>query len=116
MPAVNFSERLRTMSRHAKDTEADRASQISAGRVSKLSSLEKTGQVRKIKGWISDKDKRSFNCTYFIERLSNFEESDISFNEKLWISFVDYVTVPSDGKKSLMFQLRSGEDLTDNSG
>jgi hypothetical protein len=58
------------------------------------------------------KDRRSFNCTCFIERLSNLEENDISFSEKLWISLVDYVTAPGNGEKALTFHLRSGEELT----
>ena len=53
----------------------------------------------------------NFNCTCFIERLGKLEESDIGFNKKLWISLVDYVTVPSNSKKALRVHLRSGEEL-----
>ncbi len=61
---------------------------------------------------ISDKNKRNFNYKCFIERLGKLEESDIGFNEKLWISLINYVTVPGDGEKVLIFHLRSGEKST----
>lgn len=99
-----LSERLRIMGRHAEDTETERASYETA-----LQDYEqKSGKLEKLKERVSDKDKRRFNCTYFIERLGRLEENDIAFNEKLWISLVDYVTVPSDEEKTLIFHLRSG--------
>lgn len=103
-----LSERLRIMGRHAEDTETERASYETA-----LQDYEqKSVKLERLKERISDKDKRSFSCSYFIERLGKLEESDIRFNEKLWISLVDYVTVPDDDGKALIFHLRSGEKTT----
>lgn len=102
-----LSKCLRIMGRHAADTEAERASYETA-----LQDYEqKSVKLEKLKERISDKDKRRFNCTCFIEKLSKLEESDIGFNEKLWISLVDFVTVPDDGEKVLIFHLRSGEKV-----
>jgi hypothetical protein len=64
---------------------------------------QKSIQLEKLKERRSDKDKRHLNCTCFIDRLDKFEENDISFNEKLWISLVDYSIVPGDGEKALTF-------------
>lgn len=100
-----LSERLRIMGRHADDTETERASYETALQDYK----QKSVKLERLKERISDKDKRNFNCTCFIERLRNLEESDISFSEKLWISLVDYVVIPSNGEKALTFHLRSGE-------
>jgi len=60
----------------------------------------------------SDKDKHHLNCTCFIDRLDKFEENDISFNEKRWISLIELVTVPENGGKALTIHLKSGKELT----
>ena len=41
-----------------------------------------------------------------MEKLGKFEESDVRFNEKLWICLVDFVTAPSDDEKALIFHLK----------
>lgn len=102
-----LSERLRIRAQHAEDTETERTSYEAA-----LQDYEqKSVKLEKLKERISDKDKRRFNCTCFIERLGKLEENDIAFNEKLWISLLDYVTVPGNGKKELTFHLRNGEGV-----
>lgn len=103
-----LSERLRIMGRHAEDADAERKNYEAALQDYEQGSVK----LEKLKERISDKDKRRFNCTCFIEKLSKLEESDIGFNEKLWISLVDFVTVPDDGEKALIFHLRSGEEIT----
>ena len=103
-----LSERLRIRAQHAEDTETERKSYEAA-----LQDYEqKSVKLENLKERISDKDKRRFNCICFIEKLSKLEENDIAFNENLWISLVDYVTVPSDDEKALIFHLRSGEEIT----
>ena len=63
--------------------------------------------LQELKARISDKDKRCFDGLQFADRLEDI--TDISFSEDLWFSLIDHVSVPTGGKESLIFHLRSGE-------
>lgn len=55
---------------------------------------------------IADKDKRCFDALQFADRLEDI--TNIKFSEVLWCSLIDHVSVPTGGKKSLIFHLRNG--------
>lgn len=61
--------------------------------------------LQELKAQIVDKDKHCFDALQFADRLE--EITDISFSEDLWCSLIDHVSVPTGGKKSLIFHLRS---------
>ena len=63
--------------------------------------------LQELKVRIADKDKRCFDDLQFADRLEDI--TDISFSEDLWCSLIDHVSVPTGGKKSLVFHLRSDE-------
>ncbi len=58
---------------------------------------------------IADKDKRCFDALQFADRLEDI--TDISFIEDLWCSLIEHVSIPTGGKKSLIFHLRSGSAI-----
>lgn len=63
--------------------------------------------LQELKAQIADKDKRCFDALQFADKLEDI--TYISFSEDLWCSLIDHVSVPTGGKKSLVFHLRSGE-------
>ncbi len=56
---------------------------------------------------IADKEKRRFEISSFCNKLGHL--TDIRFNEELWCSLVDHVSVPEGEEKTLIFHLRSGK-------
>lgn len=62
--------------------------------------------LQELKAQIADKDKRCFDAVQFADRLEDI--TDISFSEDLWCRLIDHVSVPTGGKKSLIFHLRNG--------
>ena len=55
---------------------------------------------------VTTKDKRCFDAVQFADGLEDI--MDIKFSEALWCSLIDHVSVPTGGKKSLIFHLRNG--------
>lgn len=62
--------------------------------------------LQELKARIADKDKRCFDALQFADRLEDI--TNIKFSEVLWCSLIDHVSVPTGGKKSLIFHLRNG--------
>lgn len=62
--------------------------------------------LQELKVRIADKNKRCFDALQFADKLEDI--TDISFSEELWCSLIDHVSVPTGGKKSLIFHLRNG--------
>lgn len=72
-----------------------------------LAAYETKNQLlQELKARIADKDKRCFDAVQFADRLEDI--MDIKFSEELWCSLIDHVSVPTGGKKSLIFHLRNG--------
>lgn len=72
-----------------------------------LAAYETKNQLlQELKARIADKDKRCFDAVQFADRLEDI--MDIKFSEELWCSLIDHVSVPTVGKKSLIFHLRNG--------
>lgn len=69
----------------------------------------KQKKLQAMKEKIVDKEKRHFEISCIYNKLEHL--TDIRFNEELWCSLVDHVSVPTGSKKSLVFHLRSGSAI-----